>query len=113
MRDLRELNKYRTSPSVPTEEEPYGGYFMVSIQGRTLRVVASNDAGWDHVSVSLPNRCPTWLEMDAVKRLFFEPHELCWQYNMPVSDHINIHPYVLHIWRKHDFNMPVPPKIMV
>jgi hypothetical protein len=28
-----------------------------------LRVIASDGEGWDHVSVSLPDRCPTWEEM--------------------------------------------------
>jgi len=45
--------------------------------------------------------------------MFFEDDETCWQYHVPSSDHINIHPYVLHIWRKQDFEMPMPPVEMV
>lgn len=43
--------------------------------GVILYVVAANGLGWDHVSVSLPNRCPNWIEMEHVKRLFFEDDE--------------------------------------
>lgn len=39
--------------------------------GVTLKVIATALDGWDHVSVSLPNRCPNWPEMEHVKRLFF------------------------------------------
>ncbi len=81
--------------------------------GRVLRVIASNDEGWDHISVSLPDRCPTWAEMDHVKRLFFKDDEVAIQLHLPPADHINIHPNVLHIWRPHDTVIPVPPKEFV
>ena len=79
-----------------------------------LRVIAASGGGWDHVSVSLPDRCPTWNEMDFIKRLLFHPHEVCVQYHVAVDDHINLHPYTLHIWRKHGrAKIPLPPKTMV
>lgn len=78
-----------------------------------LRIIASSGAGWDHISISLEHRCPNWIEMEYVKRLFFKPTELAWQYHMPVKDHISCHPYVLHIWRKQDFEMPTPPAELV
>jgi hypothetical protein len=117
MRDLRKLNSYRIAvdiaPLYGDENSHDGGVFVVPHRGTKLRVIAGNGDGWDHLSVSVKNRCPTWEEMEHIKRLFFEPHELAWEYHMPESDHISIHPYTLHIWRKHDFEMPTPPKIMV
>ncbi len=114
MRDLRQLEKYRTigQPNRP-EEMQYGGAFRVVHKGNVLRIIASNDAGWDHVSISRMTACPSWEDMEFVKRMFFEEGELCWQYHVPVGDHININPHVLHIWRKHDFEMPLPPRWMV
>ena len=114
MRDLRELDKYRID-DLPDEDKKYCGMFCVPSKnsGRNLRVIASTDMGWDHVSVSLISRCPNWLEMEQIKRMFFAYDETCWQYHVPSSDHINIHPYVLHIWRKQDFEMPMPPVEMV
>lgn len=66
---------------------------------RGLRIIASNGAGWDHVSVSLPDRCPTWDDMEYVRKLFFKPDETVMQLHVPESDHINNHPYCLHLWR--------------
>jgi len=114
MRDLTELNKYRVDNyHIPERDYPFAGYFRIVHNGAVLRVIASNDGGWDHVSISLATKCPRWEDMEFVKRLFFKENEICWQYHVAVDDHINIHPYTLHIWRKHDFEMPLPPKEFV
>lgn len=80
---------------------------------RALKVIASSGGGWDHVSVSLPDRCPTWEEMEAVKRLFFREDETAMQLHVPATDHISFHPYCLHLWRPHDAAIPRPPAFMV
>jgi len=92
-----------------------GGAFEIRcpLTGGWLRIIASSGGGWDHISISLEHRCPNWTEMEFVKRLFFKPDELAWQYHMPPADHIDFHPYVLHIWRKHNFVMPTPPRELV
>lgn len=83
------------------------------IDSETLRIIASIDDGWDHVSVSLEFRPPTWDEMELVKRTFFKDSELAVQFHVPVQDHINIHPYCLHLWRPQRNKIPLPPKWMV
>lgn len=95
----------------PRPEE--GGAFMVHVRGVQLRVIASWNGGWDHVSVSRPNRCPTWNEMDEVKRLFFRPEEVVMQLHPAEADYINRHPFTLHLWRPHDQAIPQPPKWMI
>lgn len=92
-----------------------GGCFTIpsKIDGQELRVLASSGAGWDHVSVSRSSRCPNWLEMEQVKRLFFRPDEMAMQLHVPVDDHIDCHSYCLHIWRPHDVEIPRPPAWMV
>jgi len=114
MIDLRELDKYRVD-GYTHEDRKFHGVFCITSKSarRVMRIIASNGDGWDHVSISLNNRCPNWQEMEQIKRLFFKEEELCWQYHVPPADHINVHPYVLHIWRKHNFDMPLPPKEMV
>ena len=57
----------------------------------TLFVVASDGGGWDHVSVSLLGRCPTWNEMSHVKNLFWDAEETVVQYHPPASKYINYH----------------------
>jgi hypothetical protein len=51
------------------------GLFILKSGVFKLRCIVSVGLGWDHVSVSLPNRCPTWTEMDLVKDTFFSPTE--------------------------------------
>jgi hypothetical protein len=75
-----------------------------------LRIIADVGEGWDHVSVSTALRCPTWEEMDYVKRCFFKAQETAMQLHVPVKDHINTHPYCLHLWRPHyPKKIPLPP----
>ncbi len=69
--------------------------------------------GWDHVSVSLSNRCLTWEEMCYIKGLFFLEDECVVQYHPAKSDYVNMHPYCLHLWKVQDQEMPKPPKIMI
>lgn len=64
-----------------------------------MRIIVSEGMGWDHVSVSRPTRCPTWDEMETVKRMFFKPTETCMQLHVPEAEHINRHAYCLHLWR--------------
>lgn len=78
-----------------------------------LKVIVACGGGWDHVSISHRKRTPNWPEMEFVKRLFFKPDEVAMQLHVAVDDHINVHPYVLHLWRPHDAVIPLPPKIMV
>lgn len=83
------------------------------LDGYKLRIVASAEGSWDHVSVSRPHRCPNWLEMDHVKRLFFEDGETAVQFHVPTADHISHHPYCLHLWRLQVAEFPRPPAWMV
>jgi hypothetical protein len=80
---------------------------------RQARVVWSNGGGWDHVSFSWENRCPTWEEMAMAKQLFFYPEEVCVEFHPAESEYVNMHPYCLHIWRYQQPGMPMPPAWMV
>lgn len=75
-----------------------------------LRIIAAVGGGWDHVSVGVGDRCPNWLEMEHVKRLFFKDDETAFQLHVPVADHKNVHPNCLHLWRPNDGReIPMPP----
>ncbi len=91
------------------------GWFVVG----GLRIMASDGkdwppefgpVAWEHVSVSLANRCPTWGEMDFVKSGFWEPEETVIQLHVPRSQHLNFHPNCLHLWRPlGGVEIPLPP----
>jgi len=51
--------------------------------GDPMMIVASDGAGWDHVSVSLRHRAPNWPEMEFVKRRFFNDGETVMQLHVP------------------------------
>jgi hypothetical protein len=76
----------------------------------SLRVLAvdGNDTGWEHVSVSLPNRCPNWPEMDFVKDMFWLETECVMQLHVPKADHRCLHNFCLHLWRPTKLAIPRP-----
>ena len=98
---------------------PQGAFLLPGPLGNTLSVVASNGrdwklaglAGeaWQHVSVSLPRRCPTWREMEWVREQFFNDDELVLQFSVPREKHINHHDYCLHLWKPTETAIPLPP----
>ena len=78
-----------------------------------LRVIVSWGEGWEHASISLENRVPTWDEMCFVKDMFWLSNECVIQYHPAQKDYINCHNYCLHLWRPIDQKIPMPPKIFV
>jgi hypothetical protein len=83
--------------------------------GARLTVIASTGLGWDHVSVSLKNRTPTWEEMDFIYRLFFRDDETVMQLHVPASTKVNLHNYCLHLWRPtaSGISIPTPDPVLV
>ena len=119
MRDLRLLDAFRiVIPGfgvIPPEARAIIGTFRIPHRptNASLLVIASAAEGWDHVSVSLPNRCPNWPEMCRVKALFFRDDETAMQLHVPASDHVNNHPHCLDLWRPHSAAIPRPPDALV
>lgn len=100
-------------------DESYGnnGMFTVkrAVGSRVLLCVASDGMEWEHVSVSLDNRCPTWDEMCHIKGIFWDSDDLVVQMHPPKSDYVNRHKFCLHLWRKAGTNdfCERPPTIMI
>lgn len=91
------------------------GAFRVKLKtfNQTVYVIASDGEGWEHVSVSRPDRCPTWAEMCEVKELFFGPDEWVMQYHPARAEYVNFHQHCLHLWRPVGAAFPTPPAWMV
>ncbi len=113
------LERYRERQG-PYASNPGDDYGMFQLPGfgQTLRVLASpgdahEDIPWEHVSVSLKNRCPNWREMCYVKDLFWDAEECVMQLHPPRSKWINNHPYCLHLWKPIAVDIPMPPEITV
>lgn len=95
------------------QESDDGGAFEIPFNGHIFRVIASDGLGWEHISVSLNNRCPNWKEMCFIKDLFWEDNEVVMQLHVAKKDHINLHPYCLHLWRPLNAEIPLPSSFMV
>lgn len=113
MRNLHELDKYRLDFSHlfgSTGDDKMGVFGIPSpFEDCMLRCMAACGEGWDHLSVSLPDRCPTWEEMEFLRRAFWLPEDTVFQLHPPLDQYINNHPYCLHLWRSWDQPVPMPP----
>lgn len=89
------------------------GMFVIPYRRSVLKVIVSEGLGWDHVSISLTMRCPTWEELEHVRKLFFRDDETVMQLHVPAAEHVNVHPYTLHLWRPQSVEIPKPPAMMV
>jgi hypothetical protein len=94
-------------------ENDDGGAFRIPFKNYQIFVIASHGGDWNHVSVSLADRCPSWEEMCYVKDLFFNPEDCVIQYHPPKSNYVNNNPYVLHLWQPQNEKIPMPPVIFV
>lgn len=102
-----------TGPTRTKKSDGNNGHFFVRSLKFKMPIFcqASDGGGWEHVSASIRNRCPTWDEMCKVKSLFWDDEDLVAQYHLPKSKYVNNHPYVLHLWRKAGSNnfVEMPP----
>lgn len=84
------------------------GAAMVPGPFRNLFVIFSDGDGWEHVSVSTPNRTPNWTEMCFVKNIFWDTEDVVLQFHPAQSQYVNQHPHCLHLWRPSGVNVPTP-----
>lgn len=110
-------NQYRVRKGPMASDDSLGNsgaFFVPSRPGLPpLCVIATDQHGWEHVSVSRPDRCPTWEEMCAIKALFWDDEDSVMQLHPPRSQWVNNHRYCLHLWRPVAEPIPMPPSWMV
>lgn len=113
MKTYEELKETRLS--IKEFKKNDGGWAVCYLppEKKEFKIVFSIGDDWDHVSVMVENRCPTWEEMNRVKDIFFYENEKVMQLHPIKKDYINLHPYVLHMWRPQKLEIPTPPKYMV
>lgn len=105
-----DIEKYRVAGE---RNHPSGAFLITGPNNMDLRIIASSDMGWEHVSVSLVGRTPNWKEMCFVKNLFWEEDELVIQYHPTKENYINHHPNCLHMWKPKEGTIPTPPRWMI
>lgn len=85
-----------------------GGCFYFPLGNIFFQVIASNQAGWEHISVSNDDRCPTFKEIVTMKEMFFNPGEVVFQVHPKKENYVNFHETCLHLWRPTNVNVPLP-----
>ena len=81
------------------------GVSLVLSEG--LRGIGSTDTGpegiiWRHLSISLPDRDPSWEQIKTARYQFFPEDGEVFQLLPPHSDYVNLHPHVFHLWGRMD-----------
>lgn len=133
MRNPDHFDKYRntTHPKFgTTAEDGCNGFFVVplskSLQGTTRTALCiisdgNEEIPWEHVSVRISegrgsgfHDClPTWMEMVAIKDMFWGEDEVVMQVHPAKDNYVNVHPCVLHLWKPLKAEIPLPPIIAV
>ena len=92
-----------------------GAFEFAPAAGRPypLRAIASDGAGWEHVSVSTAVRVPTWAEMCFIKGVFWDGEDVVIQFHPRELEYVNCHPNCLHLWRPVGVELPAPPSELV
>lgn len=101
MRNLLYLNKYRMpNPITGKMGDEHNGIFQLRLEGSSLwfTVVATDNNGWDHVSIFTSERCPHFKELEQIKQLFFQAPKLAVPMYFFLDEHIDMHPNYLHLW---------------
>ena len=113
MRDIQEIKKNGYLEIKKEGQDGFGGTYYDKKSRCKLNFIVSWGAGWEHCSVSLPNRCPSWEQMCVMKELIWNDDEVCMQLHPAKKDYVNNHNYCLHIWKPINKEIPTPPSMMV
>ena len=118
-----ERYRFRDGPIGTSEADGANGAFLIPFGSTMLQVIASDGMewqecglptpAWEHVSVSVEGRCPTWDEMAYIKGLFWRDDELVIQMHVPIQQHVNFHQFCLHLWKPIGVDIPTPPMVCV
>lgn len=114
MRDLKQiLKRVKRHRHIIPDRGDDGFALQIEFHGAELRIIASWGLDWDHVSIHIEGRCPTWAEMCFVKNIFWENSECVIQYHPPDKQYIDVHSHCLHLWRPQKTEIPMPPLNLV
>lgn len=114
MKKIDEIRKTRNLfIEAETSNDGMGGHYYDSVSGKRLNFIFSYQLGWEHLSVSMPSKTPSWDQMCKMKDIFWNDDETCVQFHPKKEDYVNNHPHCLHIWKPVNEKLPIPPSILV
>lgn len=114
---LARANRWRVKHGKWSSDETYGwnGCFLVPLEGDLWHVMIGDGMGWRHLSVTNAQRkmLPTYQVMCRLRAAFFGDDAWVVQFHAPPDEHINDHPWCLHLWESIDAEMPHPTIVQV
>lgn len=114
---MKSLEEIRKTPNLVIEAEAendgMGGKYYDRVNNKWLNFIFSYQMGWEHLSVSMPSKTPSWEQMCMMKDVFWNKDEACVQYHPKEEDYVNMHQHCLHIWKPTEQELPTPPHILV
>lgn len=114
---MKSLEEIKSTPNLVIEAEAendgIGGKYYDKYSGKFLNFIFSYQMGWEHLSVSMPNKTPSWEQMCMMKNIFWNEDEACVEYHPKKEDYVNNHKHCLHIWKPANEVLPLPPSILV
>jgi hypothetical protein len=87
-------------------DETHGAAMLKLNSGGIASILFAAGRGWEHVSVSMKERCATWDEMTEVRDIFWPADVWVLQYHPPRKEYITSH--VLHLWKPDNNHLPTP-----
>lgn len=93
----------KTGAMFPEVVSPIPGGRAFKSSSRKLAVIVSGQTEqdgkrWIHVSVSHRARLPSWEELVLVRDQLLGQEARCLHLVSKASQHVNIHPYCMHLW---------------
>jgi hypothetical protein len=121
MMKVQEQYRIKDGPFATDTYDGNNGLFLIPYSSGSwfFQCIVSDGMGWEHVSVTLRYKnshkyeMPDWNQMCYIKDIFWDETDTVIQYHPAKSEYINNHPYVLHLWRPTDKELPIPDSIMV
>ena len=114
---MKSIEEIKRTPNLFIEAEAdndgMGGRYYDKYNNKWLHFIFSYQMGWEHLSVSMPNKTPSWEQMCMMKDIFWNKDEACVEYHPKEEDYVNMHKHCLHIWKPTDVELPTPPHILV
>lgn len=103
-----ERRRIDRGPLASSTSDRNNGAFSLKFDGEEIHIIVSDGQGWDHVSVSAQDRCPTWEAMSYVKNLVWRNDETVIQIHPPSRLHKNDQRHTLHLWRHQKSEVALP-----
>lgn len=114
---MKKIEEIKKTPNLfieaEAENDGIGGYYYDRFNNKKLNFIFSYQMGWEHLSVSMPSKTPSWEQMCMMKNIFWNEDEACVEYHPKKEDYVNNHKHCLHIWKPTNEVLPLPPSILV